>query len=168
MSSNEWNKFSPEDIKVCLLSLSDNFLNYTGNVFSKKECKIVSDIILYYAGICDKWLEISGYDNSIFSRKKITKKPIGEIKIRLKRKLGISDFIKVIIPVLVSGNVITVSDNILNEKKIKELYKLFYKSNIPQGTINISGELDNLSFEGNQQEIPGNIEKYTISKEILY
>jgi len=168
MSSDEWNKYSPEKIRDCLLSLSDNFFNYSGRVFSKKECNTVSDIILYYAGITDKWLEISGNVNNIFNRKKIIKRPIGNIKIRLKKGAGLLDFINSILPALVSGNAVTVPDNILSREKFSEFYKLLYKSNIPEGTINISGELDNLSLKGNTQDIPASIERYIITREILY
>jgi len=168
MSSKEWNNFSHEEIRDCLLVLSENFLCYMGSTFSKKECKNVSDLILYYAGMTDKWHEISGYDNNIFSRRIIKKKPIGNIKIKLSRETGILAFMKAILPALVSGNTVTVSNYILNKRKVSEFYNLLNKSHIPDGTINISSELDILYLEGNFAENPGDIEKYVITKEILY
>ena len=82
MPSKEWNKYSPEEIRNCLLELSFNFLNYSGSAFSKKESKAVSDIVLYYAGMTDKWLEISGHSNNIFKRRFVKKLPIGNINIK--------------------------------------------------------------------------------------
>ncbi len=167
MPSKEWNKYSPEEIRNCLLELSFNFLNYSGSAFSKKESKAVSDIVLYYAGMTDKWLEISGHSNNIFKRRFVKKLPIGNINIKSAGG-GLRVFMEAILPALVIGNTVTVTNFSLNRKKTAEFYDLLNKSRIPGGTINIIGELDILSLKWSSPEIPGNIEKYTITKEILY
>jgi hypothetical protein len=167
MPSKEWNKYTPEEIRNCLLGLSFNFLNYCGSAFSKKESKAVSDIVLYYAGMTDKWLEIAGHSNNVFNRKIVNKQPIGNININLSGS-GIRVFMEAILPALSGGNIVTVSNFSLDRKKTAAFYDLLNKSHIPGGSINISGELDILSLKGSSPEIPGNIEKYTITKEILY
>lgn len=168
MPSKEWNKYSPEEIRDCLLKLSFNFLNYCGSAFSKKECKVVSDKALYYAGMTDKWLEISGHSNNIFNRQIVKKQPIGNINIKLADGSGIQDIMEAILPVLAGGNTVTVSNFAINKKKNVEFYNLLNKSHFPHGTINISGELDILGLKGSSPESPGDIEKYTTTKEILY
>ncbi len=167
MSSKEWTKYSQEEIRKCLLELSYNFLNYRGSAFSKKESKAVSEIVLYYAGMIDKWLEISGQSNNIFNRKIIKKQPVGNINIKLTVS-GIRAFMEAILPALAGGNIVTVVSFSINKKKTAEFFKLLDKSHIPGGTINICGELDILSLKESSQESTGTIEKYTITKEILY
>jgi len=168
MSSKEWSKYSQEEIRVCLLELSDNFLKYRGSAFSKNECKSVSDLVLYYAGMADKWLEISGYQNNILSRKFLKIQPVGNIKINLEKNAGVWVFMKSVLPALVSGNTVTVSGMLLNKKKAVELSAILNLSGIPAGTINIKGELNILSLKGNPEDSPADIQKYTITKEILY
>lgn len=168
MPSKEWNKYSSKEIRDCLLRLSDNFLNYSGNAFSKKESKSISDLVLYYAGMTDKWLEISGYDNNILSGKISKKQPVGNVNITVFGKADFFDFMKAVLPAMVSGNEVTVSNFIPGKKKEDDFFYLLNKSHIPAGTINITGKLDILSLERAPQESPGDIEKYTLTKEILY
>ncbi|HRE42202.1 MAG TPA: aldehyde dehydrogenase family protein [Ignavibacteria bacterium] len=114
---------------------------------ARKEINACIDLIIYYAGFCDKWVQLSGSVNPVQSGyfNFSIPEPVGVVAVVLPSTLNLLPLISRICPVIASGNSCVVLINEINPLPTLSFAEVIATSDIPGGVINLlSGQHNEL------------------------
>lgn len=104
-----------------------------------KEINECIDVIIYYAGFCDKWVQLAGSVNPVQSGyfNFSVPEPVGVVACIIPDNLNLLPLVSRIVPVIASGNSCVVLINEKNPLPALSFSEVIATSDIPGGVINL-------------------------------
>lgn len=104
-----------------------------------KEINECINVIIYYAGFCDKWVQLAGSVNPVQSGyfNFSVPEPVGVVACIIPDNLNLLPLISRIVPVIASGNTCVVLINEKNPLPSLSFSEVIATSDIPGGVINL-------------------------------